>query len=108
MHTILSQGDFKSIFRSVSKKEPVRPESESERHDKFAEILESGNREALMLMVYDLHNFSHEQQQNGRRLHIADEKLLNTAENMLFEEIAYVFGIDKTAAPDFLKEQISL
>jgi len=108
MHTILSQEDFKSIFRSVSKKEPVRPESESERHDKFAEILESGNREALMLMVYDLHNFSHEQQQNGRRLHIADEKLLNTAENMLFEEIAYVFGIDKTAAPDFLKEQISL
>jgi len=106
IHPVLSKAEFVSIFDTVLKTEPCRPENELLRREKFAEILESGNRSALMLMIYDLKNLAKEQQQNSRRLHIADEKLLNTAENMLFEEVAYVFEIDKTQAPEFLKEQL--
>lgn len=107
IHPILSQEEFKGLFCSVAQRKPVRPESEALRHDKFIEILESGNRAALMLMVYDLRAFQKQQQENGRRLHLADERLLTSAENLLFEEIAYVFHIEKDAARDFLEKQFA-
>ena len=85
----------------------MRPESENERRQKFSEILESGNRAALLLMIYDLKNISREQQEKGRRLHLADERLLNSAENMLFEEVSYVFEIEKDSAPEFVEKQFA-
>ena len=105
MHLTLTQDKFNCIFRSVCNKTPLRPESEQERQSKFAEILESGNREALMLMIYDLHNYQTEQRENGRRLHLADERLLNSAESLLFDEVAYVFNIDRSDAAEFVKKQ---
>ncbi|MBQ8869218.1 MAG: hypothetical protein IJ027_05850 [Oscillospiraceae bacterium] len=105
IHPILTRSEFEAVFASLKSLAPIRPQSEGERQQKFTEILESGDRAGLMLMVYDLYNYSREQQQNGRRLHIGDEKLLRTAENMLFEEVAYVFEIDKTAADEFIKSK---
>jgi len=107
MHPVLSKQDLLTAFDSVKKTNPIRPESEAERREKFSEILESGNREALLLMIYDLKNLSREQQEKGRRLHLADERLLNSAENMLFEEVAYVFEIEKQAAEEFIEKQFA-
>ena len=107
MHPVLSKDDFEKTFESVKSLTPVRPESENERRQKFSEILESGNRAALLLMIYDLKNISREQQEKGRRLHLADERLLNSAENMLFEEVSYVFEIEKDSAPEFVEKQFA-
>ena len=103
IHPILTQSEFEAVFDSLKTRAPQRPETESERHDRFIEIIESGDRAGLMLMVYDLNNYSHEQQQNGRRLHIGDERLLRTAESMLFEEVAYVFDFPLNEADEFIK-----
>ena len=105
IHPILTQSEFECIFDSLKTRAPQRPETESERHDRFIEIIEDGDRTGLMLMVYDLNNYSHEQQQNGRRLHIGDERLLRTAENMLFEELSYVFGISLNEVDEFIKSK---
>lgn len=105
IHPVLTKEQFLCAFSQAKGSDTIRPENEFERREKFGEILESGNRCALMLMIHDLKNLAKEQQQNSRRLHIADEKLLNTAENMLFEEVAYVFEIEKTQVSEFLKEQ---
>ena len=104
IHPILSQEQFSEVFRSVKNRTPNRPESENERREKFTEILESGNRESLMLMVYDLNNFKKTQQENGRRLHLADERLLTSAENILYEELAFVFKIELNSVSDFLEK----
>ncbi|MBQ7800080.1 MAG: hypothetical protein IJ370_06265 [Oscillospiraceae bacterium] len=103
IHPILTQSEFEAVFDSLKTRAPQRPETESERQDRFIEIIESGDRAGLMLMVYDLNNYSHEQQQNGRRLHIGDERLLRTAESMLFEEVAYVFDFPLNEADEFIK-----
>ena len=47
IHPILTQSEFEAVFASLKSREPQRPETESERHDRFAEILESGDRAAL-------------------------------------------------------------
>ena len=105
IHPILTQSEFEGIFASLKTRAPQRPETESERRGRFIEIIEDGDRTGLMLMVYDLNNYSHEQQESGRCLHIGDEKLLCTAENMLFEEISYVFNIPLNEADEFIKSK---
>ncbi len=105
MHPILTQNEFESVFNSLKNRAPSRFSTESERREKFAELLESGDRAALMNMVYDLNLHGKEQIESGRRLHIGDERLLRTAENMLFEEIAYVFNLDIEAADEFIKSK---
>ncbi len=107
MHPILSQEEFLKVFCAAKNGETIRPDSEIERREKFTEILESGNRQSLILMVYDLNNLKSEQQQCGRRLHIADERLLNSAQTLLFEEISYVFKIDITEVSSFLDSQFA-
>lgn len=107
MHPILSKPDFENVFCSAKKKEPIRPESENERREKFSEILDSGDREALMLMVYDLINYKTQQANCGRRLHIADERLLNSAQTLLFEELAYVFEIDIDGVSEFIGKKFN-
>ena len=107
MHPILSQEEFSEVFCAAKSRAPIRPDSEIERREKFTEILESGNRESLIMMVYDLNNLKAEQQQSGRRLHMADERLLNSAQNLLFEEISYVFKIDISEASDYLQKQFA-
>ena len=105
IHPILTQSEFENIFTSLKNSAPARLETENERREKFSELLESGDRAALMLMVYDLNLHGKEQQECGRRLHIGDERLLRTAENMLFEEVAYVFDLDIDAADEFIKSK---
>ncbi len=105
IHSILTQSEFEGIFASLKNSEPVRFQGESERRERFNELLESGDRAALMLMVYELNLHGREQQQSGRRLHIGDERLLRTAENMLFEEVAYVYGLELAEADEFIKSK---
>ena len=105
IHPILTQSEFESLFSSLKNCAPSRFATESERREKFSELLESGDRAALMNMVYDLNLHGKEQIESGRRLHIGDERLLRTAENMLFEEVAYVFNLELEAADEFIKSK---
>lgn len=102
IHPILSRGEFEAIFSGLKNKKPVRPESEQERREKFSEILESGDREGLILMVYDLSLYKNEQTEKARRLHLSDERLYNSAKSLLFEEISYIFNLDMELVPEFL------
>lgn len=105
IHPILSRSEFEQILNSSCVCEGVSTENEQERRQNFGAILESGDRAALINMVSELYNLKRRQQENGRRLHIADEKLLDCAENLLFEEIAYVLEMSKDAAEELIKQK---
>ena len=109
IHHILCRSDFDNVFLTYKNRECpcIDLKTESERHDCFMEILENGDRASLMLLVNELYAFGQHQLQNGRRLHIGDEKLLKTAENLLFEEIAYVYQIDKNDVSEFIKQKVN-
>ena len=49
-----------------------------------------------------------EQQKNGRRLHITDERFMKEAEKMLYEEFAYVLNIRKNQVLPFILNQVQV
>lgn len=106
MHHVLTKNEFEKTFAIANSQVFVRPDSESERRNKFTEILNSGNRALLIQMVLDLKLYKSQQIQNSRRLHLADERLLSCSQELLFEEIAYVFEIEQDSVQEFLKSKI--
>ena len=98
LHTILTKSELEKALNSAKLNCAPLLENENERRQRFNEILQNGDRTQLVSMVWELYYIKKKQVDNGRRLHLADERLLDCAENLLFEEIAYVYGIEKTEA----------
>lgn len=106
MHRALSKSDFEGIFAKARSKQVLKLSTEGERRERFAEIINSGDRLLLIMMICELVELKAQQTMEGRRLHLADERLLNAAGTLLFEEISYVFEIEQNDAQDFLEAQI--
>ena len=59
-------------------------------------------------MIKALYFHQREQQKNGRRLHITDERFMKEAEKMLYEEFAYVLNIRKDQVLPFILNQVQV
>lgn len=108
LHTILTKAELTEAMSAAKLDNASVLETEAERRQRFNEILQSGNRTSLTNMVWELYTLKKRQMENGRRLHLADERLLDSAENLLFEEIAYVYGIDKLEAEKLVAELLNV
>lgn len=102
MHPILSKNDYEKVFSFVKENGFARTQTENERQQKFLEVIESGSREDLICMILDLREIEKEQTENSKRLHISDERLLNSLEEILFDELCFVFEIEREDANEFL------
>ena len=48
------------------------------------------------------------QKKSGRKLHIADERILKDAEHIFYDEIAFVLNISQNEVVPFIHEQWSV
>lgn len=108
IHAILTKNELEKAIAAAKIDVSNIAESENERRQRFDGILQSGDRTQLVLMVWELYRLKKRQMDNGRRLHLADERLLDCAENLLFEEIAYVYGIEKAEAEALIIDMLKI
>ena len=108
IHAILTKSELEKAIAAAKIDDARVGESENERRQRFDGILQSGDRTQLVCMVWELYCLKKRQVDNGRRLHLADERLLDCAENLLFEEIAYVYGIEKSEAEAMMSDMLKV
>ena len=102
MRKILNKDEIIQIIEIMPAEEEIWISDETERKEKYREILTSGDRTELVRLIKTLYIHKQNQKQCGRKLHLADEKILRDAEKMLYDEFAYVLEI----APDEVLEYI--
>lgn len=107
MRNLLTKDEVMQIIEALPNEEEICISDEAERKEKFKEILTSGNRTELVRLVKTLYNHKQNQKQYGKKLHIADERILKDAEKILHDEFAYVLGISTEAVPSFIAENIN-
>ena len=76
-----------------------------ERPAKFKDILENGTREEIILVLKSLKEHRDELAAIGKFLHSSDEALLNRAEKTIYNEFAFVLGINPNQIEEFLKSK---
>ena len=66
---------------------------ENTRKQKYKELINSGDRAALLGMIHVLHQHKKDQIELGKKFHQCDESFLNDAQKLLAEEFSLVLEI---------------
>lgn len=82
-------------------------EDENLRKEEYRRILRTGDRRELVRLIKTLYAQKQNRREQKKRLHSADEKFLRDAENMLYDEFAYVLDISKDEVPSYIKKHIA-
>lgn len=106
MHRILSASEIRTLIDSL-RNQPVHwIENDTERKEKFSEMLYSGDRKALFMLVRTLYLHKETLKSTGKKFHAADEQILDRAKKLLHEEFAYVLQIQPDEVPPFIADQL--
>ena len=94
LRPILSREALEALLRSEDVKRDAWIDDENERKQIYRELINSGDRTALIQMVGSLHRHKQAQAQAGRKFHLCDENFLRDAERLLSAEFSVVLGLE--------------
>ncbi len=78
------------------------------RSEFFNSVLSRGVTSELLSLIRCIYCRKSELSEKGKRLSTTDENIFSSAEKLLFEEIAFVLGIEKEKVSDYLGSYFSL
>lgn len=79
---------------------------ENQRKQYYRELISSGDRKSLLLMILALQAHRVAQQEAGRKFHLCDENFLRDAQRLLCMEIAVVLKTDEASALSYLQKHL--
>ena len=106
MYPALTRDEIDSLLTALPPAIPAWIDADEERKNRFAEILTSGDRQALIGMVRTLHEHKQQQEKRGKKLHLADERCCREGEKLLHEEFAHVLQIPPDQVADYIRERL--
>lgn len=107
LRPILSREALESLLRSEDVKKDAWIEDENVRKQTYRELINSGDRTALIRMVGSLHRHKEAQVLAGRKFHLCDENFLRDAEKLLSTEFSLVLGIEPEQVGSYVLSAIN-
>lgn len=105
LRRMLTESDVYELIHSVSTEQPLWVDNDAQRQTSFTEILRGGDDRKLIQLVVEIHRKILEKQSEGKKLHIADKRILMEAEKILHQEFAYSLKLKlDEVAPFIIKE----
>ncbi len=108
MRRILSPEEIYAMIASITEKDTSWIENDKERQQIFRNILSSGDRMQVMRLIRLIYLHQKSLQGTGKKLHLTDERIMKEAEEILYDEFAYVLNIRPSQVTDFIARQIQL
>lgn len=105
MKQVITEQEVYSLIEYAGKESMEWIADNKERPVKFKDILENGSREEIILVLKVLKEHRERLLALGKCLHSSDEMLLQRAEKTIYNEFAYVLGIEPNKINEFLKSK---
>ncbi|MBQ7801575.1 MAG: hypothetical protein IJ375_04555 [Oscillospiraceae bacterium] len=106
LKAILPAEELKALLASEEIRENVWVQEENQRKQVYRDLINSGDRTALLKMVTTLYRYRDAQAAAGRKFHQCDDNFLRDAEKLLSSEIALVLEMTPEEARNYLREQL--
>lgn len=106
LKAVLTADELKALLTADEIREDVWIQEENQRKLVYRELINSGDRTALLKMVSSLYRYKEAQAAAGRKFHQCDENFLRDAEKLLASEIALVLEMPQDEARDYLRGQL--
>lgn len=103
---LLSREEILNLIHTASGTKTEWIVNEQIRKEKFHEILRRGEHRELIQLLKTLYTVRKEKIAAGRKLHVADEKMMKEAESILYGEFAHVLNISREEVLPFILGEI--
>lgn len=106
MRKLLTVDEIYAVIDTVQENKVVWIDDDRERNIKFKQVIEKGDSKEIIGMIAAIFEHKLEVEKQSKKLHSADEMLLERAEKVIYEEIALVLGIAKEDVVSFIMKRL--
>ena len=106
LRPLLTQEELEVLLTSQDTRQPCWIADENQRKQRYRELINSGDRAALISMIRSLYKHKKTQFEAGRKFHLCDENFLRDAQKLLNSEFALVLGIPQTEVGTYIEQKL--
>lgn len=106
LRPLLSEAEVDSLITAMPQRETLTINNDKHRKDIYRHILESGNRSEIMCLIKTLHQRQRSQLEAGKKQYTVDERFMKEAENVIYDEFAFVLNISRDEVLAYIKSKI--
>lgn len=107
LRPLLSAQELDALLLSPEARADVWITDENHRKQRYRELINSGDRVALICMIRSLHKHKAAQLAAGRKFHLCDENFLKDAQKLLSSEFSVVLNIPASAVGAYIESKLS-
>lgn len=102
LRPVMSQQELQDLLQSEAVHMDTWIEDENLRKQRYRELINNGDRLALLQMIRSIHAHKLTQAAAGRKIHLCDENFLRDAERLLSSEFSLILGVEKDAVGEYV------
>ncbi len=106
MRPVCTKAEIDELIASMDSEELIWIEDDTRRRKEYSGIIRGADKHEIISLIKTLYLRRRELAEKGKKLRSSDESCLDLAENMLYEEFAYVLGIDKSEVVSYIAGHI--
>lgn len=106
LHPLLSREALDALLDSEETSKDCWVQNENLRKQKYKELINSGDRAALISMIRSLQKHKENQLAAGRKFHLCDENFLRDAQKLLASEFSVILGIPQSDVAGYIESKL--
>lgn len=106
MRRVLSREEIEKIILTMPEEELLSIEDESAREIKYQEIINSGDRRAVVKLIKTIYLRQKNRKEQKKKPYAIDERFLKEAEKLLYDEFALVLNVKPNQVLPLIIKQI--
>lgn len=103
MNPLLSRSELELLLAECRSSDSSWIADENQRKLRYRELISSGDRRALVIMVHTLRLHKQQQVEKGKKFHLCDENFLRDAEKLLCSEFSVVMDLSYEETAGYLR-----
>ena len=107
LRRLMTRQELEALLVSGDIRQPCWIEDENLRKQHYRDLVNTGDRVALLRMLYALYQHRNNQLASGRKFHLCDENFLRDAQRLIETEFAAVLQIPTTEVHAYVMEKMS-
>ncbi len=94
MKSVLTKSQIEILLKKAADIDTINIQDENQKREIYKKILSGGDRERLIALIKTIHTQRDIRRQDNKKLNMNDEQTLRKAEDILYNEIAFVYGVE--------------
>ncbi len=104
---LLTIDEVRELIKAMPDAETEWIENDQQRKESFNNILKNGTHLQLIKLIKTLHFKREEKENEGKRFHASDERIMKEAETIVYSEFAHVLKIKQNEVVPFIVGKIN-